>query len=155
LRDEAYGNPNKIGGEQVERCERQRDQRRNDRRPAPADAVGPPAPAASRQERAKIGEENRRRHQPRRQVQILLQMRREQRIDRVESDEAAGQPHAGAQRIAENVSLEDGDERRPNLPLLEALTAAVLQPDRRLLDELAYIKNGKRRQNTDPQHAAP
>jgi hypothetical protein len=37
----------------------------------------------------------------------------------------------------------------------KTLATPVLQPDRRLFDELAHAEDGKRRQHPDPQHAAP
>ena len=38
-------------------------------------------------------------------------------------------------------ALEDADERRADFPLLLALQLSVLQPNRRLLDESAYVED--------------
>jgi hypothetical protein len=95
LQDEAYGDPQEVFRQQIERRERQGDQRRDDDRPAPAEAVGPPTPTAGREEQTEIGEEDRCRDERGREVQILLQVGREQRVDRVVGDEATGQPQAG------------------------------------------------------------
>ena len=117
--------------------------------------VGPPTPAARREEQAEIGEEDRGRDEPWREVQLLLQIRREQPVDGVIGDKAAGEPNAGCQGVGENTTFEDGDEGGTNLASLDALAAPVLEPNGRLFDVLADIENGKRWEDTDPQHAAP
>jgi hypothetical protein len=53
-------------------------------------------------------------------------MRGEQRVDRIIGDEPAGHPHAGAQGVAENTPLEDGEEESAHLALLDALALPVL-----------------------------
>ena len=51
--------------------------------------------------------------------------------------------------------LENLDQRRAHLALLFALLAAVLDPDSRFLDVIADVDDRQRRQDADPQHAAP
>ena len=114
-----------------------------------------PAPQEAGDEGGRVGEHQRHRHQRGGQRQILLQMRGEQREDRVVDGEAACHPPAGGQRVGEIAALEDGEQRQANLLVLLALLPAVLQPDLRFLDVFAHPDDDQRRQDADPQQATP
>jgi hypothetical protein len=88
-------------------------------------------------------------------MQVMLQMRREQRVDRIIGDEPGRAKPARHKCVAKHAGHEDFEERHPDLALLGALQSAVLQPDRGLFDEEADVDEGQCRQNADPQHAAP
>src|SRR6516225_11208029 len=114
-----------------------------------------PTPPTHRQKPDEVREREGRRDQARAEVQILLEMRGEERVDRVVDDEGARYPPAGHERVEEEAALEDADERHADFTFLLALQPSVLHPNRRLLDELAHIEDRERREDADPQHAAP
>src|ERR1700751_4982129 len=82
-------------------------------------------------------------------------MRREEHPDRVIDHKAAAHPPARGEGIQQEPSLEDADQGRAYLTLLEALPAVALDPDFGLLDEAAHKDNPKCGEDADPQHAAP
>src|SRR6202011_1974866 len=103
--------------------------------PAAADPIGKPAPERTRKEKYQALEHDRQCHQSGAEVQILLEIGRKQRADRVADDKGAGHPPARSQRVAEHASLEDAEQRYANLAVLGALQPPVFDPDLRLFDE--------------------
>ncbi len=89
------------------------------------------------------------------QLQLLLQVGREQRPDRVVDAERCAHPQAAGQRVEEVLALEDGEQRRVDLGLPLGLQPLVLGPHFRLLDEEADPHDHQRRRDADPQQAAP
>src|SRR5262249_36245483 len=75
--------------------------------------------------------------------------------DRVVDDEGARHPPARVQRVADDPALEDLEERGAHLALMLPLQPPVLDPHRRLLDEVAHEEDGEGGKDADPQHAAP
>ena len=155
LQCEGHGDHSEVATEQVERRQRDHEQRGNNHRPAPANAVRKPAAGGARHEREQVGDGDRRRDHRRAHVQIALQVRGEQRIDRIVGYEGGCHEPARAQRVAEDAPLEEGKERRTHLALLSSLEAPILDPDRGFLDVDANVDDREGRQDAEPQHAAP
>jgi hypothetical protein len=116
-------------GQQVQEGGRNPERRRDDDRPAPADAFRQPAPEQRREKESRVGKRDRQRDQGRAQLEIELQMRREQRVVRIVDDKGARHHQAGGQRVAEYVEPEDREQRGTHLTVLQRLLASVLDPD--------------------------
>src|SRR5215469_15482546 len=92
---------------------------------------------------------------PRGQVQVPLQIGREQPADRIADDKSTGHHPASGKRVAEQASLKDTEQWSANLAMLSALQPPVLEPDRRFLNEDPDVDKQQRRQYAEHQQAAP